>query len=102
MSIKFSLKEFSQLKNEKNTREVVALHYAYFQGNVDIIKYSINYGTNITTLTTRNLNVLNYDAQGNQPNSLVYFYIFHKYKINLGNEVQGGSTPSTGQVIPVY
>ena len=88
-----SPEEFSQLINEKNTRGVVALHYASFQGNVDIIKYLINYGANITTLTTRNLNVLHYAAQGNQPNSLVYFYIFHKDKINLEKEDQGGSTP---------
>ena len=88
-----SREEFSKLINEKNTRGVVALHYASFQGNVDIIKYLINYGANITSLTSRNLNVLHYAAQGNQPNSLVYFYIFHKNKINLEKEDQGGSTP---------
>ena len=85
--------EFKKLINTKNERGVVALHYASFQGNVDIIKYLINYGADVTSLTSRDLNVIHYAAQGNQPNSLLYFNIFHKSKINLEKVDKGGSTP---------
>ena len=88
-----SKEDFRQLINKKNSKGVVALHYASFQGNVDIIKYLINYGADINVLTKRDLNIIHYAAQGNQPNSLVYFYLFHKDKINLENVDKGGSTP---------
>ena len=85
--------DFKKLINKTNSKGVVALHYASFQGNVDALKYLINYGADINALTSRNLNVLHYAAQGNQPNSLVYFYLFHKDKIDLEKTDIGGSTP---------
>ena len=85
--------DFKILINKRNTKGVVALHYASFQGNIDILKYLINYGADINALTDRKLNVLHYAAQGNQPNSLVYFYLFHKDKIDLEITDIGGSTP---------
>ena len=85
--------DFRKFINKKNSKGVVALHYASFQGNVDIIKYLINYGADVNALTKRDLNVIHYAAQGNQPNSLVYFYLFHRDKINLENIDKGGSTP---------
>jgi ankyrin repeat protein len=85
--------DFAKLINKKNAKGVVALHYASFQGNVDIIKYLINYGADIKALTIRDLNVIHYAAQGNKPNSLVYFYLFHRDKINLESIDKGGSTP---------
>ena len=88
-----SKEDFRKLINKKNSKGVVPLHYASFQGNVDIIKYLINYGADINALTKRDLNIIHYAAQGNQPNSLVYFYLFHRDKINLENVDKGGSTP---------
>ena len=88
-----SQEDFKKLINKTNSKGVVALHYASFQGNVDALKYLINYGADINALTSRNLNVLHYAAQGNQPNSLVYFYLFHKDKIDLEITDKGGSTP---------
>ena len=88
-----SKEQFTELINKKNTKGITALHYASFQGNIDIIKYLINYGADILALTTRNLNVLHFASQGNQPNALVYYYIFHKDKINLEKVDKGGSTP---------
>ena len=85
--------EFKNLINVKNERGVVALHYASFKGNVDIIKYLINYGADVTSNTSRELNVIHYAAQGNQPNSLIYFYLFHRNVIDLEKVDKGGSTP---------
>ena len=85
--------DLKKLINKKNIKGVVALHYASFQGNIDALKFLINYGADINVLTSRNLNVLHYAAQGNQPNSLVYFYLFHKDKIDLEITDKGGSTP---------
>lgn len=85
--------DFKILINKKNSKGVEALHYASFQGNVDIIKYLINYGGDIKALTSRNLNVIHYAAQGNKPNSLVYYYLFHKNEIDLEKTDNGGSTP---------
>lgn len=85
--------EFKSLINKTNLKGVVALHYASFQGNVDIIKYLINYGADVKASTLRDLNVIHYAAQGNKPNSLVYFYLFHKNEIELEKIDKGGSTP---------
>ena len=87
-----SEENFKKLINKKNTKGVVAIHYASFQGNIDIIKYLINYGAEINFLTSRNLNVIHYAAQGNKPNSLMYFYLFHRDKVDLKNIDKGGST----------
>lgn len=88
-----SPEDFKNLINKKNIQGVTALHYASFLGKVDIIKYLINYGADIKSLTSRKLNVYHYAAQGNQPNSFLYFYLFHKDKINFEDEDIGGSTP---------
>ena len=88
-----SQEDFKNLINKKNVQGVTALHYASFLGKIDILKYLINYGADILSLTSRNLNVYHYAAQGNQPNSLLFFYLFHKDKINFENEDIGGSTP---------
>ena len=88
-----SPEDFKNLINKKNMQGVTALHYASFLGKVDIIKYLINFGADVQTLTSRKLNVYHYAAQGNQPNSLLYFYLFHKDKINFESEDIGGSTP---------
>lgn len=85
--------EFKIFINKTNSKGVVALHYASFQGNVDIIKYLINYGADIKALTLRDLNVIHYAAQGNKPNSLVYFYLFHRNEIEMEKIDKGGSTP---------
>ena len=90
---KLSAEDFKKFINEKNEKGVVALHYASFLGNVDIIKYLINYGADIKALTTNDLNVIHYAAQGNQPNSLMYFYLFHRDKIKLEKTDIKGSTP---------
>ena len=79
--------------NISRAKILVAIHYASFLGNIDIIKYLINYGADINAITYNKLDVIHYAAQGNQPNSLVYFYIFHRNKINLEKKDKFGSTP---------
>ena len=90
---KLSEKDFTNFINKGNSKGITALHLASFQGNVDLIKYLIHYGGNINALTKKGLNVLHYAAQGNKPNSLVYFYLFHKNEIDLEKQDKGGSSP---------
>ena len=88
-----SEQDFKNFINKENSKGTVAIHYASFLGNIDIIKYLINYGADINAITYNKLDVIHYAAQGNQPNSLVYFYIFHRNKINLEKKDKFGSTP---------
>ena len=84
------LKNFINTKNNKGT---TPLHYACFFGNIETIKNLIEFGADITAETDKGLNVLHYAAQGNQPNSLVYLYTFHRDNIFLEKPDNGGSTP---------
>ena len=88
-----SEQDFKNFINKKNSKGTLAIHYASYLGNIDIIKYLINYGADIKAITDSKLDVIHYAAQGNQPNSLVYFYMFHRDKINLENKDKCGSTP---------
>ena len=84
------LKIFINTKNKKGT---TPLHYACFFGNIEVIKSLIEFGADIMAETEKGLNVLHYAAQGNQPNTLVYLYLFHKDNIFLEKPDNGGSTP---------
>ena len=68
--------------NEENTKGICPIHYASFRGNIDIIKLLIENGADITKKTQKNLNIIHYCAQGNMPNSLMYFYLkFRENKV---------------------
>jgi palmitoyltransferase len=86
--------------NEPNDQGVTPLHYASFRGEVQIIKLLVENGGDITKTTKRKLNVIHYCAQGNKPNSLLYFYLKMKENENERNQFKlirdkdgGGSTP---------
>jgi ankyrin repeat protein len=90
----------SDFINATNDKGVTALHYASFVGDIKIIKLLIDKGkANLDIKTKRGLNIIHYSAQGNKPNSLMYFYIKLKDdNISLINKLikeedEGGSTP---------
>ena len=78
-----SKEELKNFINKKNNAGITALHYASFKGNIDVIQKLIVYGADISALTKKKLNVLDFACQGNKPNSLVYFDYYHKNKIDL-------------------
>ena len=86
-----SQEEFIQFINQKTSQGTVALHYAAFKGNIKIIMLLISNGADYTIRTNAGLTVVHYGAQGNQPNTLVYFHL--KYSMRLDEPDNSGSTP---------
>ena len=85
--------------NSPNDQGISPIHYASFKGDVSIIKLLMENGADINKITKRKLNVIHYSAQGNKPNSLMYFYIKLKEKNENDNKYKlikdidgGGST----------
>ena len=72
-------KDFINAKTE--TEYLTALHYAAFRGNIKMIDLLIQNYANVQALTYNGLNMLHKGAQGNSPNSIIYFY--KKYKIDI-------------------
>ena len=75
------LKDFINMSNSKG---VAPIHFASFRGDVQLIRLLIENGADMTKTTKRELNVIHYSAQGNKPNSLIYFYF--KMKNNIDNK----------------
>lgn len=86
-----SKEELKNLINKKNSKGVAPIHFASFKGRYEIIKDLISKGADIYAKTERLLDVMHYAAQGNQPNSLVYFK--EEYNFKLNEKDNGGSTP---------
>ena len=93
----YSLQNFI---NETNNNGITALHYASFTGNIKIIQLLIDNGAILDIKTKKGLNIIHYCAQGNKPNSLMYFYIRLKdnYNFKFINELikdgdDEGATP---------
>jgi palmitoyltransferase len=94
--LKLRLNEYDQNEikewvNQKTQQGHTAIHYAAYRGNIEIIKKLIKNGADLEIANSRGLNVLHMAAQGNQPNSLVYF--FKKYSLNIHSVDDLGSTP---------
>jgi palmitoyltransferase len=87
-----SKKVFYELLNRKGGKQgYVAIHYASYRGNVELIKKFISLGADYKLLNNEGLNVLHMAAQGNQPASLVYFVEEKQMDLKLKDHV--GSTP---------
>ena len=86
-----SKKDLEAFINKKTVQGVTAIHYASFKGNIKIIKDLIENGADKLAVTNRELNVMHYAAQGNQPNSLVFFKDL--YNMDIKSKDKGGSTP---------
>lgn len=91
LSTILSKEEMTQFVNKPTSQGVMAIHYASFKGNIKIIKDLIEKGADRLAITKRKLNVMHYAAQGNQPNSLVFFR--ELYNMDIGVKDNGGSTP---------
>ena len=85
--------------NKQNDQGIAPIHYASFRGDVSIIKLLIENGADMTITTKRKLNVIHYCAQGNKPNSLIYFYLKMRENTDKNNPYElitnkdsGGST----------
>ena len=89
--------EFINFINCQNNKGVTALHYASFSGNIKIIDLLIKNNAELNATTKRGLNIIHYSAQGNKPNSLMYFYLKTKdrnyIKELIKGKDDGGSTP---------
>ena len=78
---KIIFNEFINAKTE--TEKLTALHYAAFRGNIKIIKLLIQNSADVNAVSYNGLNMLHKGAQGDSPNSIVYFN--KKYKIDLAS-----------------
>ena len=79
--------------NKRNNSGITALHYASFKGNIDIINILIFYGADISILTDKSLNVIDFACQGNQPKSLVFFNYYYENQIDFNKLDIKESTP---------
>ena len=91
-----NLEDFINMANDQG---IAPIHYASFRGDVPIIKLLIENGADITKTTKRGLNIIHYCAQGNKPNSLIFFYLKMRENIDDNNQYKlitdkdiGGST----------
>ena len=83
---------FTSFINQKNNKGVIALHYASLKGNIKIIKLLIENNANINEVTNTKLNIIHFAAQGNQPNSIVFFHENYP-ELNLDSKEEEGKTP---------
>jgi palmitoyltransferase ZDHHC13/17 len=59
--------------HSKGEDAFTALHYASFNGNLEMIKLLIKHGASINAVNKMGINMLHVAAQGDQPLSLAYF-----------------------------
>ena len=76
-------KEFINAKTE--TEHLTPLHYAAFRGNIKTIDLLVQNFANVQALSYNGLNMLHKGAQGNSPNSIIYFNKKHKIDIASTN-----------------
>ena len=74
-------KDFINAKTE--TEHLTPLHYAAYRGNIKVIELLIQNSANVNALSYNGLNMLHKGAQGNSPNSIIYFN--KKYKIDISS-----------------
>ena len=79
--------------NKRNNSGITALHYASFRGNIDIINILIFYGADISILSGKSLNVIDFACQGNQPKSLVFFNYYYENEMDFNKLDVKKSTP---------
>jgi len=85
-------KHIEKWVNQKSKKQgFTAIHYASFNGNIDIIEKLIKYKADVETSNNRGLNVLHMAAQGDSPNSLIFFK--EKYNMNIQSVDEIYSTP---------
>ena len=84
--------EFKNFINSKTKKEgLTSLHYLSYNGNIKMIKFLIENGSEINILSNNNLNMIHMSAKGNQTNSLIYFK--EKYNFSIIDRDFPGNTP---------
>ena len=81
-------KIFNDFINAKTEIEqLTPLHYAAYRGNIKLIELLIQNNANVHALSYNGLNMLHKGAQGNSPNSIIYFNKKHNIDISsINNE----------------
>ena len=90
---KLSKDEYVKFINKKNKKGITPLHYSSFRGDIKLIDYLIKNGAKLTDLSLKYMNVIHFAAQSNRPNSLFYFYLYHKNKFDFESLDIIGCTP---------
>ncbi len=80
---RLSGEKFIKFVNKQTNQGFRAIHFASYRGNIDIINYLLKNGANLEIKTKKGLNVLHIAAQGDQPQSLVYFLEKFKFDLDL-------------------
>lgn len=82
---------FNAFINAKTEEGLTALHYAAYKGNLELSKFLLQNGADVTAVTKLGKNVIHWTAEGNQP-SLMIFYLF-KRVIDISTQDYNKSTP---------
>lgn len=82
---------FTSFINSKTNEGLTPLHYAAYEGNLEISKLLINNGADYTTVTNLGKNVLHLTAEGNQPSLMLYY--FNKKIFDISCQDFNKSTP---------
>lgn len=77
--------------NKKSHDGFTPLHYAAFRGNMDVIKFLIEHGSEIDTCNNEGLSVLHLAAQGNKTSVMIFFV--ERYNLDIRKTDKIGSTP---------
>lgn len=81
----------SALVNSKSNQNMTPLHYASNRGNLPLIDLLIENGAHVDALSEHGLSVLHMAAQGDQPQSILYFVV--NYGFETSQIDYGGSSP---------
>lgn len=82
---------FTTFINAKTEEGLTALHYAAYKGNLELSKFLLQNGADVTAVTKLGKNVIHWTAEGNQP-SLMIYYLF-KRVIDISTRDINKSTP---------
>lgn len=77
--------------NETTNEGITALHYAAYNGNINIANMLIDNGADVGLISKRGKNVMHFAAEGNKPSIMVYFIAYHAQDVFCIDEC--GSTP---------
>lgn len=68
--------------NKRNNDNFSPLHYASFNGNLEVCQMLIEAGADTQVMNKFGLTALHTAAQGDQPQTLYFFHKIHKMNIN--------------------
>ena len=77
--------------NERTNEGITALHYAAYNGNIQIATLLIDNGATVELVSNRGKNVMHFAAEGNKPSIMVFFMAYHAQDVFCIDEY--GSTP---------